>query len=145
MGHAGRMTLSRLGKGLRRGLRRPAGRLLSALLILAVLTTGFPRLEAHAHAHGEASHAPMVHQGYATAHDHHAGHDHDSGEWQHAKGDGSAASERAQHVHLLPHVVALPPSLNLLPVLRAAQRPVAVREIIRPSIRPEELFRPPIC
>jgi hypothetical protein len=139
------MGLAKLGKGLRFALRRPAGRMFCALLVLILVFTGIPRIEAHAHAQGEASHAPMVHQGFSIDHAHHDGHDHESGHTQHPKGDGSPASERMQHVHLLPHAVALPPSVTPLPEERSAPPPVATRGILRLLSRPDELFRPPIA
>jgi hypothetical protein len=138
------MALTKLGKGLRSFLRRTPGRLLAGLLFLAIVATGYPRIEAHAHARGEPSHAPIIHLGVTPDHDHHHGHDHGPGEPH----DGGASAGKlrnvVQHLHLLPHVVALPPALIQLPMPRlASQLPVA-QFSIAPSIRPEELFRPPI-
>lgn len=138
------MTLGRMQSVLQRSLRRPCGRVLTVLLILAVVATGFPRLEAHAHMQGELPHATMVHQGSTFDHDHHAGHSHALDEPHDAGGSGSAPHDTVQHLHLLPHVVALPASVNAVPVVRAATASMAPRQLIAPATRPEKLFRPPI-
>lgn len=139
-----RMTLGRMQAVLQRGLRRPSGRLLTVLLILAVVATGFPRLEAHAHMQGELPHATMVHQGATLDHDHHAGHGHALDEPHDADGAGAHGTDTVQHLHLLPHAVALPASVNAVPVVRAASASMAPRHPVAPATRPEELFRPPI-
>ncbi len=144
------MTLGSLRTGLRRVLCRPAGRWLACLLVLAVVTTSFPRVEAHSHAHGEPPHATIIHVGVATGHDHHAGHDHalDQPHDLHAQphaGSAPSASEVLQHLHLLPQVLALPASVTALPVVHSVPIAVRPRTVISPVSRPEELFRPPIC
>lgn len=113
------------------------------MLLLALVAAGFPRMEAHAHAHGEHAHATIIHQGPSLDHDHHAGHGHDEG----PRDPGAPVSDPShpvQHVHLMPHVVALPAGLTPVPVVRAAPKLRAPPLIIAPTSRPEELFRPPI-
>lgn len=145
-----RMTLGRMQAVLQRDLRRPSGRLLTVLLILAVVATGFPRLEAHAHMQGELPHATMVHQGATLDHDHHAGHGHALDEPHDADVTGTGTgthdtdTDTVQHLHLLPHAVALLASVNAVPVVRAATASMAPRHLVAPATRPEELFRPPI-
>lgn len=143
------MTLGSLRTGLQHGLRRRAGRWLACLLVLVVVTTGFPRLEAHAHAHGEPSHATIIHVGATTGHDHHAGHGHALHEPHDAHvhpdaPDAPSAPDLLQHLHLLPHVLALPASVSALPAVRPAPAATGHPAILAAVSRPEELFRPPI-
>ena len=137
------MTLGRLRKGLRRALRRPPGRWLAGVLLLALAATGFPRLEAHAHAQGEHAHATIIHQGPSLDHDHHAGHGH-ADESHDGHAPATDATGPVQHVHLMPHAVALPADPSLVPVVRAVPKLRAPPLFIAPTSRPEEVFRPPI-
>lgn len=126
------------------------GRLLVGLVMLALVLAGFPRIEAHAHAGGVQPHAPVIH--FGASHDHeHAG---EAGPLQQVDPQDDATHDGGtdpgkfhdviQHLHLLPHVVALLPGTLHLPLPRQAPQVPAGDFFLTPLLRSEDLFRPPI-
>lgn len=122
------VTLATLNTRLRHWLKQPAGLFAVASLLVALVWTGVPRVEVHAHDNGNTPHT-------SHAHDHAP----DTGE--------QPAGESVSHAHVsvvpatvAPASVSLSPAL-LSPVMVAVARP----DTIAVSSRPTELFRPPIA
>lgn len=125
-------------------MRSVPGRLLASGVIVAMVVTSVPRIEAHAHAGGELSHGTIIHLGATLDHDHHAGHDHGVDQPHDGSGGKAGSHNVIQHLHLLPHAVALPPAMFQMPLLSLAVRLAVTHPCIVFWFRPEELLRPPI-